>query len=112
MLARPPLNFKSKIGRRKSEAHNFCRKREVVATGKQVMVVATKQRLSLFGETQMDRVRGLPYLAFLTHGRRLPYRGSTTPYIISIVSNLRAIDIFSLCSDELPAYAGTLDQHM
>jgi len=53
MLARHPLDFESKIGGRKSEANNFGRKREVVATGKQVMIVATKERLSLFVETQM-----------------------------------------------------------
>src|SRR6266851_1729918 len=34
-LVRHTLNFESKIGGRKSEANNFCRKRELVATGNQ-----------------------------------------------------------------------------
>ena len=43
LIVRHPLNFDSKIGRRESEANNFCRKRELVATGNQVMVgIATK----------------------------------------------------------------------
>ena len=71
------MDFESKIGGRKPVAHKFCCKREAVATGKQVMAgIATKQRLSLFVETQMDRVRGLPYLALLTHDADFPYRWS------------------------------------
>jgi hypothetical protein len=67
-LAGHPLDFERKIGRRKSELNNFCGKRELVAAGNQVMVaIAMKQRLSSFVETQMNLVRGLPYLSFLKH---------------------------------------------
>jgi hypothetical protein len=38
MLARHPFDLESKIGGGKSEVNNFCCKRELVATGNQVMV--------------------------------------------------------------------------
>jgi hypothetical protein len=97
---RHPFDFESKVRGRKSEANNFRCKRELVATGNQVMVgIAAKQRLSLFVETQMDRVRGLPCLALLEHdptSLSLVWKTAAAPCTVNIASNLRAIGVFSL----------------
>src|ERR1700682_5667873 len=74
-----------------------------------MVAIATDDRLSLFVKTQMDRVRGLPYLAFVKHdvdflivARKAAHCTLQPP----VLSNLRAIGIFSLSADELSTYAG------
>jgi hypothetical protein len=63
----------------------------------------------LFVETQMDRVRGLPCLALLKHdptSLSLFWKTGTAPCTVNIVSNLRAMVIFSLFFGGLPTCAG------
>jgi hypothetical protein len=68
-IAAYPLDVECEIIGSKSEAHDFRRKRELVAAGQQVMAAfAPKKGLSLLAETQVNRLGHRHDLALFLHG--------------------------------------------
>jgi hypothetical protein len=111
-LAGQALDIESEIRWRKSETDDFRRKRELVATADQVaMGIATHERLPLFVEAQVNRVRGLHGVTSVGHDVRSlspVWKTAAADYNVMTESNLRASNIFPLSSDGLPIYA---EQH-
>src|SRR5439155_10999410 len=67
-LAARFLDVQRKVVGRKSKTDHLGRERQLIASGNQVMVeIAAQNRLSLFAETQVNRVRDLRDLLFLFH---------------------------------------------